>query len=158
MYVTAPAPYSTIVSTPILCVDRTGGIQKQPFIPRGKKMCDHVSDLENDPRILDEEIDANQIVFSQWLPLPRDDRQLEMSRWFQTMHTVIDIKIEYDPRNQLREYRVIIIFRLNLKFLDILFCQLFCQEIMDLCCLMMNRDACDPQYFVSIVLNFKTQD
>ena len=97
----APAPYSTIVSTPILCVDKTVG-ERRPHIPRGKGMCEYVNDL-NSNQIQEEEISANQIVFSQWLPLPKDDIQLQMSRWFQTMHTVIDIKVVYDPRNPLGE-------------------------------------------------------
>ncbi|KAL8617971.1 hypothetical protein ACOMHN_058055 [Nucella lapillus] len=99
----APAPYSTIVSTPIPCVDRHEGLHKRPFIPRGNGSCDYVTDLEHDPRIEEEEISANQIVFSQWLPLPRDNTQLRMSRWFQTMHTVIDIKVLYDHNNPLPE-------------------------------------------------------
>ena len=65
-------------------------------------MCEYVHDL-NSNQIQEEEISANQIVFSQWLPLPRDGIQLQMSRWFQTMHTVIDIKVVYDPRNPLGE-------------------------------------------------------
>ena len=97
----APAPYSTIVSTPILCVDKAVA-EKRPHIPRGKGMCEYVNDLNSD-KIEEDEISANQIVFSQWLPLPREDKQLEMSRWFQTMHTVIDIKVVYDPKNPLRE-------------------------------------------------------
>ncbi|XP_076462861.1 protein wntless homolog isoform X2 [Babylonia areolata] len=96
----APAPYSTIVSTPITCVDRHEGLKKKPFIPRGGGSCEFVTDL-SDPKIDAQGITANMIVFSQWLPLPRDDTQLQMSRWFQTMHTVIDIKVEYDPKNPL---------------------------------------------------------
>ena len=89
------------MSTPILCVDKAVA-EKRPHIPRGKGMCEYVNDLNSD-KIEEDEISANQIVFSQWLPLPREDKQLEMSRWFQTMHTVIDIKVVYDPKNPLRE-------------------------------------------------------
>lgn len=101
----APAPFSIIHSTPVICIDKKGLSQEtptKPIIPRGKLACDFVSDLE-DPRIFNENIKTNDIVFSQLLPLPRDNYQLEMSRWFQTMHTVIDLEIEFDPNNHLPE-------------------------------------------------------
>ncbi|KAK7100191.1 protein wntless homolog [Littorina saxatilis] len=103
----APAPYSTIISTPILCVDETGNMEqkKRAFIPRDTDACNSVQRLD-DKEIDENKIEANQIVFSQWLPLPRNNRQLEMTPWFQTMNTVIDIKVEYDPRNELPKDRL----------------------------------------------------
>ncbi|CAL1534428.1 unnamed protein product [Lymnaea stagnalis] len=50
-------------------------------------------------------IDANQIVFSQLVPLPRDGIQLDMSRWFQNLISVLDINIEYNSENPYPEHQ-----------------------------------------------------
>ena len=54
--------------------------------------------------IVENMIDANQVVFAQWLPLPRDGKQLDMSRWFQSMINVIQLDVVYNPQNTYREF------------------------------------------------------
>lgn len=101
----APAPYSSILSISVKCVDFDSSLEygeKKPFIPRYNLSCDSLHSL-NDKRVYDSGIEPNQIVFTQWLPLPRDNHQLEMSRWFQTMLTVIQVEIEHDPQNPYRK-------------------------------------------------------
>jgi hypothetical protein len=107
--VAAPEPYSTIQSIPILCVDKQ---QKptslkdpdaKPFEPRGDHACEYIKDF-HDENVDRYQIEANDIVFSQWLPLPRDGVQLKMSRWFQTMNTVVDLQIVNNPNNPIRKY------------------------------------------------------
>ena len=55
----------------------------------------------SDPRIQDEGITANQIVFSFWLPHPRDNQQLDFSRWQQTLMGVLILEVGYDPKFEL---------------------------------------------------------
>ena len=62
--------------------------------------CDSV-DSVSDQRIQDEGITANQIVFSFWLPHPRDNQQLDFSRWQQTLMGVLILEVGYDPKFEL---------------------------------------------------------
>ncbi|XP_025111192.1 protein wntless homolog isoform X2 [Pomacea canaliculata] len=96
----APAPSSTIVSIPINCIDYDHPVpkDKKAFIPRGNHSCAYVENLF-DKSVETEKIEANQIVFSQWLPLPRDNHQLRMSRWFQSMLTVIQMDVVHNSKN-----------------------------------------------------------
>ena len=55
----------------------------------------------SDQRIQDEGITANQIVFSFWLPHPRDNQQLDFSRWQQTLMGVLILEVGYDPKFEL---------------------------------------------------------
>uniref|UniRef100_A0A0B7A378 Protein wntless n=1 Tax=Arion vulgaris TaxID=1028688 RepID=A0A0B7A378_9EUPU len=68
------------------------------FIPRGKKQCQHVETFD-DRAISEKSIDANQIIFSQMIPLPREGKQLDMSRWFQNLVAVIDVSLEFNADN-----------------------------------------------------------
>ncbi|XP_005098548.1 protein wntless homolog [Aplysia californica] len=103
----APAPNSVIPSTTVKCVDADNIWQKgemKPFLPRGKGKCDSI-DHFSDPRVAREGIDANEIVFSQWMPLPKDGKQLDMSRWFQNMVSVIELDLTYNSQNKYPEDR-----------------------------------------------------
>ncbi|CAG5116760.1 unnamed protein product [Candidula unifasciata] len=107
----APAPNSVIPSIAIKCIDLEQVWQKKSikditaFVPRGgKKQC-HVVNSFHDPAIESEHIDANQVVFAQIFPLPRDDHFLDMSRWFQNMIAVVDISVKFSEKNAYPEER-----------------------------------------------------
>ncbi|KAK3731487.1 hypothetical protein RRG08_017941 [Elysia crispata] len=102
----SPAPNNVIATTAINCVDSEKlwplGTS-QPFLPRGKKKCSSIGDLHKDKVIIDEELGPNQIVFSQMIPLVRDNTQLSMSRWFQNLIGVVDLDIEFSSKNPYSE-------------------------------------------------------
>ncbi|BFZ00080.1 hypothetical protein BsWGS_03119 [Bradybaena similaris] len=106
----APAPHTVIPTIAVKCIDVDQVWQKentkdiQAFVPRGKNQC-HVVDTLHDPSIESEHIDANQVVFAQIFPLPKDDHELDMSRWFQNMIAVVDITLTFSENNAYPEER-----------------------------------------------------
>ena len=50
----------------------------------------------DDPEIIEHGWTANQIVFSFWLPHPRDFQQLDFSQWQQNLLGVLLLEIKYD--------------------------------------------------------------
>lgn len=91
----APKPSSVIHVLGTKCVNKGGVGNKEWFIPRGgNEMCFQVDNLD-DPAIDDERISANQIVFSFWLPHVRDGKQLDFSRWQQSLVSVLQLEIIY---------------------------------------------------------------
>ncbi|XP_059174056.1 protein wntless homolog B-like isoform X2 [Physella acuta] len=97
----APAPNSVMDTLTVKCYDKDNLWQIneiKPFVPRGENKCTDIQSL-NDPKIEKYHIDANEIVFSQMIPLPRDNKQLDMSRWFQSLISVINLNVEYKNDN-----------------------------------------------------------
>ncbi|XP_053385185.1 protein wntless-like [Mercenaria mercenaria] len=104
----APNPSNVINILGTKCVN-TGGIgNKEWFIPRGSGLekCIQYDSLD-DPRIEDDRVSANQIVFAFWLPHVREGKQLDFSRWQQTMIGVLQLEIIYDEKVQVEEDAVI---------------------------------------------------
>ncbi|KAL4225332.1 hypothetical protein ACF0H5_016020 [Mactra antiquata] len=103
----APRPTNVVHVIGTKCVNKGGVGNKEWFIPRGgSEKCIQYSSLD-DPGIEDDRISANQIVFSFWLPHPREGIQLDFSRWQQTMISVLDLTILYDDENQVEDDAII---------------------------------------------------
>ncbi|XP_067679551.1 protein wntless homolog isoform X1 [Haliotis asinina] len=98
----APSPSNVISALTVKCIDSKKVFNTSTwFNPRSTKSvqeCDQVSSLK-DQKLQERQIEANQIVFAQWLPLPRGGKQLDMSRWFQNVIAVIQIDIGYSEKN-----------------------------------------------------------
>ncbi|KAL5022114.1 hypothetical protein ScPMuIL_001269 [Solemya velum] len=96
----APAPSNVIYITGTKCIaNRTHLDHDKWFIPRGhNEMCDQIWSFD-DERVEKEIITASQIVFSFWIPHPKEGGQLKMYRWFQTLLGVLTLDIKYDPKN-----------------------------------------------------------
>ncbi|RUS78675.1 hypothetical protein EGW08_013563 [Elysia chlorotica] len=102
----SPAPNNVIATTAINCLDEEREWQLgtlKPYLPRGKQKCRPLEDLHKDKTISDQKVDPNQIVFSQMIPLIRDNTQLKMSRWFQNLIGVVDLDIEFSSNNPYSE-------------------------------------------------------
>ncbi|ESP00712.1 hypothetical protein LOTGIDRAFT_112162 [Lottia gigantea] len=100
----APAPSSVMNMLTTKCYDKhVYAHEKKWYIPRGLHACDQIDDLSN-PVVNDKRIEASMVVFSLWLPYPRENKQLNMSRWFQNMLTVIQMDIEHHDNNPLSKY------------------------------------------------------
>ena len=94
-YFAAPSPSNvqTVIGT--ICLDEGNHAHKQTwFQPRGKPACNRVQSFEDD-YITEHSIDTNQVVFAFQFPLPRDNQELDMSRWFQNLISVLDIRQMY---------------------------------------------------------------
>ncbi|KAK0059222.1 protein wntless [Biomphalaria pfeifferi] len=99
--IVAPSPNSVMDTLTIKCYDKDNGWHlnnMKPFTPRGKDSCKHIDSFK-DEEIELKKIDANEIVFSQQLPLPKEGIDLDMSRWFQNLIAVMDVNVEYDEDN-----------------------------------------------------------
>ncbi|XP_060072318.1 protein wntless homolog [Ylistrum balloti] len=98
--VIAPAPTHVISMTATRCYDRNSYREKDRwFTPRGKGACESLLSLDpSDKKIQEEGITAEQVVFSFWIPWPRDGHQLKMHRYFQFLLAVLQLDIEYDPQ------------------------------------------------------------
>ncbi|KAK6178724.1 hypothetical protein SNE40_011241 [Patella caerulea] len=99
----APAPSNVMNMVTTKCHDITVDVKpKSWYIPRGPAGCDAVDDFD-DPIIYQKHVDTRMIVFALWIPYPRDHKQLDMSRWFQNMLTVLQMDIEHRPTNPILE-------------------------------------------------------
>lgn len=99
----APAPANVIVVQGTNCINLGGVGNKEWFIPRGgNEQCKKVDDLD-DPEIIEQGFTANQMVFSFWLPHPRDFQQLDFSRWQQNLLGVLLLDIKYDSQVELED-------------------------------------------------------
>lgn len=67
---------------------------------RGVGACDPVQDIEIEQDSLKM---ANKLVYVFQMPLPRDSRTLEYSRWQQNLIGVLQVDIAYDAGSELRE-------------------------------------------------------
>jgi len=63
------------------------------FVPRGKNKCQVIEDMEH---AIQMGLRAEEIVYTFQLPHPRDGRELDYSRWQQSLIGVLMIDIEYD--------------------------------------------------------------
>ena len=78
------------------CIDKSGGKDsKSWFWPRGKGACERIEHFD-DPEASDKQLTADHIVFAFQMPLPRDNVEMDFSRWQQTLMTVLSMDIEYE--------------------------------------------------------------
>lgn len=76
------------------CIDtRVDSGNKEAFYPRGEGNCSRVESLDE---AKSHGYTADQIVFSFQFPLPRDNQELTMSRWFQHIVSVLYVDMEYN--------------------------------------------------------------
>ena len=85
---------------------------EQWFWPRGKGKCEVVEDMEH---AIQQQLRAENIVYTFQLPHPRDGVALDYSRWQQSLIGVLMIDIEYDEEDD-REERVQVMMDAKLGF------------------------------------------
>ena len=90
----APAPSNVQTVIGKLCLDFHNQPKEAWFNSLDPAKCNSTSSLD-DKIIEAQQITANQIVFAFQFPLPRDNMDLEMSRWFQNIVSVLHPEIEY---------------------------------------------------------------
>ncbi|CAH1773193.1 unnamed protein product [Owenia fusiformis] len=73
--------------------------KKTWYTPRGPGKCESANTLDE----LGPDVHNNQVVFAFMIPLPRDGHNLQMSSWFQHITSVLDINIEYQEGNEIKE-------------------------------------------------------
>lgn len=79
------------------CQDDHKGSKDAWFYPRGKdinKTCKRIESLHGE-EVERLRLTASDVVFAVQFPLPRDDQELTMSRWFQGMLGVLHPEIVY---------------------------------------------------------------
>ena len=92
----SPAPNSSMQYLASKCVDKSGGQDnKKWYWPRGKGACTKLDHFD-DPEAANQQLTAENIVFAFQMPLPRDNVQIDFSRWQQTLMTVLSMDIEYE--------------------------------------------------------------
>jgi len=72
------------------------------FVPRGRNKCQVIENIEE---AIHTQLRAEEIVYTFQLPHPRDGRELDYSRWQQSLIGVLQIDIEYDEE-EVRPARV----------------------------------------------------
>ena len=91
----SPSPNASMQYLATKCVDKSGGKDtKSWFWPRGKGSCQKI-DRFDDPEASKQQLTADHIVFAFQLPHPRDNVQIDFSRWQQTLMSVLSMDIEY---------------------------------------------------------------
>ncbi len=96
LFVAAPAPLSDQSILATKCLDIRKPHDKQDwFYPHGEQHpCRSVVSLD-DPKINQEEVTVNQVVFSFQIPLPKNGRIMEMTSLFQHLVTMLQVDIDY---------------------------------------------------------------
>jgi len=93
----APAPTNVQNILGTKCLDTGGGRAWTKWhYSRGEGRCEFVDEF-NDPRIMMDHISTNEIVFVFQFPTPRGGHELDMSRWFQNIISVLQLDVEYNP-------------------------------------------------------------
>lgn len=100
LFAPLPAGHQTVVGTK--CRDVPGRQNDTSFFlySRGVGACDPVQDIEIEQDALKM---ANKLVYVFQMPLPRDSRTLDYSRWQQNLIGVLQVDIAYDAGSELRE-------------------------------------------------------
>ncbi|KAK2186108.1 hypothetical protein NP493_213g03006 [Ridgeia piscesae] len=103
----APAPTNVQNILGTKCLDTGGGRAWTKWhYSRGEGRCEFVDEF-NDPRIMMDHISTNEIVFVFQFPTPRGGHELDMSRWFQNIISVLQLDVEYNPDVQFDDNPVI---------------------------------------------------
>lgn len=91
----APAPSNVQTVTGTLCIKDNNLPKDTWYYPRGAGRCVKALNLD-DPVIEKRMVTANEIVFAFQFPLPRESMNLDMSRWFQNLISVLHLEIDYN--------------------------------------------------------------
>jgi hypothetical protein len=93
----APKPSNVVSVLATKCYDRGSKLHRDKwFVPRGPQKCEELRDLSpTDEIIVNNSITEKQVVFSFWIPGPRDGAERKMSPLFQSMLGVLQIDIEH---------------------------------------------------------------
>ncbi|XP_070602234.1 protein wntless homolog isoform X1 [Erythrolamprus reginae] len=93
----APDPTAAVPYMAAKCIDLQKDHHKTKwFIPWGPDQCNKLRDLDE---AVNRQIEANNIVFSIHIPLPKN----EMSPWFQFILCILHMDIAFKSNNQIRE-------------------------------------------------------
>lgn len=69
--------------------------------PRGVGRCPQISSLDQD-------LHANQIVFSFQIPFAKENVILDFSRWQQNLIGILQLEIQYSKETPVREWKLIL--------------------------------------------------
>ena len=94
--IVSPAPNSSMQFLASKCVDKSAGKDgKKWYWPRGKGACTKIDHFDA-PEAAQQQLTADNIVFAFQMPLPRENKEIDFSRWQQTLMTVLSMDIEYE--------------------------------------------------------------
>lgn len=89
----APAPSSVLSVLGTKCIDKHYSPEKW-YWTRGKGKCHNIDDLE-DPYVSENDVMANDIIFTFQTPSPKDNQILDYSRWQQNLIAMMHLDIHY---------------------------------------------------------------
>ncbi|XP_042243219.1 protein wntless-like isoform X2 [Homarus americanus] len=90
----APAPSSVMSTLGTKCIDKEYKKDKW-YWTRGKGKCVSIIHLQ-DPAVHEQQINANNIIFTFQIPSPKDKVILDYSRWHQNLIAMMHLDILYD--------------------------------------------------------------
>lgn len=94
----APGPTTAVNYLSVKCVDVRKNHHKTKWLmPWGPNQCHKIRNIDE---AITREIEANDIVFSVHIPLPK----MEMSPWFQFMLFILQLDIAFRLNNQISKY------------------------------------------------------
>ncbi|XP_061168085.1 protein wntless homolog [Saccostrea echinata] len=94
--IVSPKPSNVVTVLATRCYDRGSRLNRTKwFIPRGPHKCEELPSLDpEDEIIINNSITEKQVVFSFWIPGPRDGAERKMSPLFQSMLGVLQLDVE----------------------------------------------------------------
>lgn len=97
----APNPNNVNVILGTICYEKSKYSDREKwYIPRGPNQCEKLDSTDyNDPKIISEAVTSKQIIFSFWIPGPREGSELTMYPQFQYMLSVLQFDIEHNDKN-----------------------------------------------------------
>lgn len=110
----APKPNNSDQFLATWCKDPDGMARNkdQWFVPRGKFKCEVIENMDH---AIQQQLSAENIVYTFQLPLPREGIILDYSRWQQSLIGVLMIDIEYEEEDD-RDERVELMLEAKLGF------------------------------------------
>ncbi|XP_056018037.1 protein wntless homolog isoform X2 [Ostrea edulis] len=105
----APNPSNVVTVLATRCYDRGSKLNRSKwFVPRGPQKCEELNNLSpTDEVIVNNSITEKQVVFSFWIPGPREGAERRMSPLFQSMLGVLQLDIEHSAKVPLTENAVL---------------------------------------------------
>ncbi|XP_064087800.1 protein wntless-like [Macrobrachium nipponense] len=94
----APAPSSAMSVLGTKCIDKNYENDKWYWV-RGKHKCRSIRD-NNEPVIEEQQITANNIIFTFQIPTPKDGKMLDYSRWQQNLIAILTMDVLYNEEEQ----------------------------------------------------------
>jgi len=114
--VISPAPNTSNQHLATKCYNPKGAKEKTAwFVPHGKKSCRRIESIDDD-EVISNHLSADNVVFSIRMPQPRENTELDFSRWQQNLIGVMMMDVEYqEEEDPLKEVHLMVEARLGYR-------------------------------------------